>query len=110
MTTIQEEDDLFGASLSKDFYSPIGGRRPWQSSPVAARGDTSHAQWNLPGSHPNNRSFKQHDLHHHQYREPYELLDDMPPALNNSPHTHTTQRSTATAASATATHHRIIDI
>ena len=106
MTTIQEEDDLFGASLSKDFYSPIGGRRPWQSSPLAARGDTSHAQRNLPDSHPNNRSFKQHDLHHHQYREPYELLDDVPPAFTtntDSPHTHTTQRSTATAAVATTT-------
>lgn len=57
MTTLQEEDELFGASLSMDFYlSPSSAsHRPWLSSSSSA-----------------------------PRRQPFELLDDVPPATFHS--------------------------
>jgi len=97
MTTIQEEDDLFGASLSLDFYQSASTTpsRPWKSSQPPS---TSQLE-----SHSNDQriSSATAEKYNNKYREPYELLDDVPPASsisNNNFHTHN-QRSSMTTTS-----------
>ena len=72
MTTLEEEDELFGANLSVDFEAPSS--RPWQSSAARANG---HATV-LPSKN-NYQDGRDCD--------PYELLDDVAPAVipSNSP-------------------------
>lgn len=65
MTTLEEEDDLFGAHLSLDFELDAQKNRPWQSA-RSQNSDNHHYSYN---EHPRDA-----------YREPYELLDDVPPA------------------------------
>lgn len=66
MTTLEEEDDLFGAHLSLDFELDAQKNRPWKS--VRSQNSDDH--------HHNNYHERTRDA----YREPYELLDDVPPA------------------------------
>ena len=66
MTTLEEEDDLFGAHLSMDFEDDAQKNRPWKSA--HPRNDEYH------NYRPQNERTR--DVH----REPYELLDDVPPA------------------------------
>ena len=62
MTALEEEDDLFGAHLSMDFEDDAQKNRPWQST------------------RRNNNHYTQTKYTSDVYREPYELLDDVPPA------------------------------
>jgi tetratricopeptide (TPR) repeat protein len=66
MTTLEEEDDLFGAHLSMDFEDGATKNRPWQSA--RPRNDEYHHR------------YTQNERTSDVYREPYELLDDVPPA------------------------------
>ena len=68
MTTLEEEDALFGAHLSMDFEDDAPNNRPWQSA------------------RPRNDEYHHHHYSQNErttsavYCEPYELLDDVPPA------------------------------
>lgn len=65
MTTLEEEDSLFGAHLSMDFEFEEQKNRPWQSA-RSQNSDTHH--------------YSYHESTKDAFREPYELLDDVPPA------------------------------
>jgi tetratricopeptide (TPR) repeat protein len=66
MTTLEEEDDLFGAHLSMDFEDETTKNRPWKSA--------------RPRNDDYTRHYTQYEHTSVVYREPYELLDDVPPA------------------------------
>ena len=66
MTTLEEEDDLFGAHLSMDFELDAQKNRPWQQS--------------VRSQNSNDYHYSYHERTRDAYREPYELLDDVPPA------------------------------
>jgi tetratricopeptide (TPR) repeat protein len=74
MTTLKEEEELFGASLSKDFYqsSLSTQNRPWSSSP--SHRSTGVFSQGYAHARSNDTSVKDDHM-----REPFELLDDVPP-------------------------------
>lgn len=109
MTTIKEEDELFGASLYMDFYpssSPAAGNHPWQPSssprsPAQTGAPSDNTRSNSSSNNSSNRTIEKNDRH----REPYELLDDVPPATgisNNIGRAHQSERTTPSATPATA--------
>ena len=78
MTTLQEEEELFGASLSKDFYQSSHSspqNRPWlASSPHRSSNAFDRVDAPSNNTRPIGRS-----VGDDRRREPYELLDDVPP-------------------------------
>ncbi|KAL7491900.1 hypothetical protein ACHAWT_001149 [Skeletonema menzelii] len=66
MTTLEEEEDLFEAHLSMDFEDDEHKKRPWQSARPRSNNEYHH--------------YAQDEHKRGVYREPYELLDDVPPA------------------------------
>ena len=65
MTTLEEEEDLFEAHLSMDFEDDAQ-KKPWHLSAQSRKNEYHH--------------YEQHEHTRDVHREPYELLDDVPPA------------------------------